>query len=63
MQAKPGRIEWLECQLAEVAAFIQRDTQQLEESPARHSIQLSLNSWLAHHIELTEELNALANNN
>jgi hypothetical protein len=53
------RTAWLENQLSEVAAFIKRDSQRLQEEPGSRSLQLSLNSWQSHHRELQEELSAL----
>lgn len=53
------RLDWLERQLAEVAAFIERDTQLLSESPDSRSLQVALRSWQDHHKELSSELQAL----
>lgn len=49
----------LELQLAEVAAFIERDTKLLSESPDSLSLQVALRSWQDHHKELSFELQAL----
>lgn len=53
------RIDWLKRQLAEIDGFIERDRARLSESPEKLSIQLSLDSWLKHHIELSDELSAV----
>jgi len=53
------RNDWLERQLAEVAAFIERDTRLLSETPDSRSLQVALRSWQDHHRELTSELHAL----
>lgn len=60
MTQQANRGEWLERQLAEVAGFIERDTQRLAASPDNRSLQISLRSWQNHHEELSAELQALA---
>lgn len=56
MTEQANRIDWLERQLAQVNAFIERDTQRLQDSPGRFSVKLSLDSWKSHQEGLQQDL-------
>jgi len=56
MTEQEKRIEWLERQLAQVRAFIDRDKLRLENSPGDRAYKLSLSSWESHRDELLQDL-------
>lgn len=56
MTEQANRIDWLERQLAQVNKFIDRDTDILQATPDRFSVQLALTSWKTRQEELQQEL-------